>query len=407
MANIAMFSADFCHGDSVVRELLERTDLKLITDNNVVVRASELSGISAGKIEKTFSAKISVVNRLTHEKERTFVFLRRAMADFLEGDSLLLSGYLSHLIPRGATNILKVCLTARSQYRAEEAMVKQGLTEKKSHKLIGRLDGERSAWVNTITGQSDPWASYLYDIVIPMDKASVTAAVNLIEEHIHPDILKKTEASRQVLLDYQLATRVEVALIKGGHYLIGVSASSGKVSLIIDKPVIMIDRLRQELKRLVGGVDGVEDVECRLGKKFHGVNRYRNHEFELPDRGLVAADDEIDRDVLTTLSERLLLRGTGFTVAHDEQSALEKIEKEQPDILVLDIKKPGMGGGDVLSHLKETYPDLEVIVLTGYGTDIDKERCLSLGAFAYMQKPVDNDSIIDVLEQAIEQVRRQ
>ncbi len=404
MPDIAVFSADFCRGNSVIKEFLERTGLKLVTDNNVVARASEISGMAEAKIEKTFSAKVSAMNRLTHEKERAFVALRLAMADFLREDNLLLSGYLSHLIPRGATHILKVCLVARLQYRVEEAISKQGLTEKNSRKLIARLDGERSAWVNTITSQSDPWASYLYDIVIPMDKTSVTAAVNLIEGHIHPDILKKTGASVQVLADYQLAARVEAALVNEGHYSVGVSASSAKVSLTIDKPVLMVERLRQELKRLVGGVAGVENVECRLGKKFHGVSRYRNHEFELPVKGIVA--DEIDRDILTTLSERLLLRGTGFTVAHDEVSALEKVKKEQSDILVLDIKKPGMDGREVLMRLKETYPDLEIIVLTGYGTDVDKKKCLSMGAFAYIQKPVDIDVITDILEQAGEQVHR-
>lgn len=405
MPGIAIFSGDFCHGSSVVRELLDRTSLQLVTDNNIVVGAAELSGMSEGKIEKTFSAKSSVVNRLTREKERAFVFLRRAMADCLKEDNLLLSGYLSHLIPRGATHILKVCLIARQQYRVEEAISKQGLTERNALKFIARLDGERAAWVNTITGQSDPWASYLYDIVIPMDKTSVTAAANLIEEHMHPDILQKTDISMQVVADYQLAVRVEEALIKAGHYSVDVSVSFGKVCLTIEKHVLMIGRLQQELKGVLSEVYGVEEIEFMLGKKFHGVSKYRGHEFELPARVLLLEEDG-DRDFVTTLSERLLLRGTGFTVAHDEASALEKIKDEQPDVLVLDLKMPGMEGVEVLRRLKDLHPDIEIIIITGYGSEIDQKRCLEIGAFAYIQKPVNIELVIDTLEQASEKVQR-
>jgi len=106
-----------------------------------------------------------------------------------------------------------------------------------------------------------------------------------------------------------------------------------------------------------------------------------------------------------TLSERLLFRNMGTAVAHDGQSALEMLVDDDPDVLVLDLKMPGIDGIEVLRRVKKIRPAVEVIILTGHGSEIDRKTCMDLGAFAYLQKPVDIDLLSGKLKEAHERVK--
>jgi len=66
---------------------------------------------------------------------------------------------------------------------------------------------------------------------------------------------------------------------------------------------------------------------------------------------------------------------------------------------------PGIDGIEVLRKVKESRPDVEVIILTGHGTEKDLETCISLGAFAYLQKPVNIDVLTETLKKANEKMR--
>ena len=56
--------------------------------------------------------------------------------------------------------------------------------------------------------------------------------------------------------------------------------------------------------------------------------------------------------------------------------------------------------GEVLRQIKETHPNIEVIILTGHGSEKDRQTCMELGAFAYLQKPVDIELLIETMKQA-------
>ena len=114
-------------------------------------------------------------------------------------------------------------------------------------------------------------------------------------------------------------------------------------------------------------------------------------------------DDE--REFVQTLSERLLIRDMGSAVAYDGESALELIKEDEPEVMILDLRMPGIDGIEVLKRVKQTNPHIEVIILTGHGSEIDKETCMKLGACAYLQKPVDIDELSETIKQANERIR--
>jgi DNA-binding NtrC family response regulator len=67
---------------------------------------------------------------------------------------------------------------------------------------------------------------------------------------------------------------------------------------------------------------------------------------------------------------------------------------------------PGIDGIEVLRRVKATRPDIEVIILTGHGSEADREICMKLGAFAYLTKPVDIDLLSKTIKEANEKIRR-
>jgi DNA-binding response OmpR family regulator len=74
--------------------------------------------------------------------------------------------------------------------------------------------------------------------------------------------------------------------------------------------------------------------------------------------------------------------------------------------MILDLKMPGIDGIEVLRRVKKTQPAIEVIILTGHGSEADKKVCMELGAFAYLQKPVDIDELSGTIKAAHEKIRR-
>ena len=246
----------------------------------------------------------------------------------------------------------------------------------------------------------DPWDPSLYDIVIPTDKTDPDAGVQLIEENLRSEVIKPTANSKRSAEDFVLASRVGVALAKEGHN-VDVSARDGAVTLTINKNVLMINRLEEELKGVVEKTEGVKSVETRIGKGFHRADIYRKYDFDVPK--LLLVDDE--REFVHTLSERLLMRDMSPAVAYDGESALNILGEDEPEVMILDLKMPGIDGIQVLRQVKQTRPEVEVIILTGHGSDQDRDTCMSLGAFAYLQKPVDIDVLTETLNKANEKLR--
>lgn len=115
---------------------------------------------------------------------------------------------------------------------------------------------------------------------------------------------------------------------------------------------------------------------------------------------VLLVDDE--EEFVSTLAERLMLRGISAETAYNGEAALQMIAATPPDVVVLDVLMPGMNGLAVLQRIKTDYPHLPVILLTGMGTTRDGVEGLRLGAFDYLVKPLKIEELIDKLERALQ-----
>ena len=113
---------------------------------------------------------------------------------------------------------------------------------------------------------------------------------------------------------------------------------------------------------------------------------------------ILVVDDE--KDFVEMFSLRLEEEGHRVTQAYSGQEALTSLESKQPDVIVLDIKMPGMDGITALKSIKAKYPIVEVILLTGHGAVDTAVEGLKSGAFDYINKPADFPELLDKLEAA-------
>ena len=403
MSIITVFHGIFCNQDLIIETLLARTGYQRMVDANMVTKAANHSGVPGTKIARAFSGKTSVFNPFTHEKERAMAYLRLAMAELVAAeDNFLFQGYCAQLIPEDVGHCLNLCLIADLKFRLNQAHKEQGLSENEALKIIRHDDEDRSVWIDTLFQKKDPWDPSLYDIMIPTDKLGPEEIVQLVEKNLDRDIVKPSAESRQAARDFLLAAQVGVVLAQEGHN-VGVTAHQGHITVTINKNVLMLGRLEEELRSIVSRVPGVHNIETRIGQGFHQTDIYRKYNFEAPSKVLLV-DDE--REFVQTLSERLLLREMGSAVAYDGESALSLIREDEPEVMILDLKMPGIDGIEVLRRVKQTHPDLEVIILTGHGSETDQEVCMKLGAFAYLQKPVDIDLLSRRLKEANEKIQK-
>jgi len=402
MPIISIFSGGFCQENPIIQEIIARTGYRQITDDDIVAEASRRSTMAPGKIKRAFSSRTSVFNKFTLEKERSRAYIRLAAADLIVSDNALITCFSGLLIPATISHTLRVCLIAPKKYRTAAAAEQQGVSEKEAARLVQSREEDCAFWIDSLFSNGDPWDPILYDIVIPVDKMSLPDAADLIANNAGKDIIQPTTDSKQALEDFRLAAETEAALIQQGHS-VEVSAKNGAITLTINKHVLRLNRLQEELKSIADPIAGVKSVETKTGRDFHKTDIYRKHDFEMPSKVLLV-DDE--REFVQTLSERLIMRDMGSAVAYDGESALKLIKSDEPEVIIVDLKMPGIDGFDVLRKVKETHPEIEVIIVTGHGSDEDRGLCMDLGAFAYLQKPLDINVLSETIQEANEKIRQ-
>jgi DNA-binding NtrC family response regulator len=114
---------------------------------------------------------------------------------------------------------------------------------------------------------------------------------------------------------------------------------------------------------------------------------------------ILIVDDE--RDFCTLLSDSLSLEGYRVLTAQNGRKALERVAKETPDLVLMDIKMPGMNGIEVLERIKKVKEETPVIILTAYGTLETARKAMKLGADDYVTKPVDHALLKSLVKEAL------
>lgn len=113
---------------------------------------------------------------------------------------------------------------------------------------------------------------------------------------------------------------------------------------------------------------------------------------------ILLVDDEVD--FVNTLAKRLQMRDLKTDAVYSGEQAVSFVKEQEPDVMVLDLRMPGMDGIEALRQIKKAYPNTQVIILTAHGTEKEKEEAEKLGVFDFLKKPVDIGTLMDKIKAA-------
>jgi len=121
---------------------------------------------------------------------------------------------------------------------------------------------------------------------------------------------------------------------------------------------------------------------------------------------VMLVDDEVP--FVETMTKRLTKRDLSVTSAFSGKEALDALAKDQSvEVIILDVKMPGMDGIDTLREIKRFYPLVEVVMLTGHATVETAIEGMKLGAFDYLMKPCEMDVLLGKVQAAAARKRAQ
>jgi two-component system response regulator CpxR len=398
MSSIALFPCLPTLESGIIGELSSILTLKVYTDENLLGDAVALFGCNAGRLRKMVHGRTSVFNQFTLEKEKTVNLLRLILADKLsEPEQYLFHGFLTSLIPPQVSEVLRVAVVDTKENRIARSMG-EGLSQWEAKKSIHTQDVSAFSWTDFLFNK-EAYDSSLYDLVIPVEKRDHRKITKDILGCFHKTSVLRTPQSQQAVQNMKLAAESERVLLENGHKL-DIISESGTITLHLQDSVLNFGDLQSELSELVKQVAGVSEVTVEESKSY-ADSIYRQQKFELPSKVLFV-DDE--REFVKTVSQRLISRDVGTYGVYDGKQALDLIVEDQPEVMVLDLKMPGLHGVEVLRRTKDVAPEIEVIILTGHGTTRDMEECMKLGAFAYMNKPVNIEELSVTIKAANDKV---
>jgi DNA-binding NtrC family response regulator len=117
---------------------------------------------------------------------------------------------------------------------------------------------------------------------------------------------------------------------------------------------------------------------------------------------VLLVDDE--EELVSTVVERLSIRGIDAEFVLSGAEAVQKLQEKKYDVLVVDVKMPGMSGLEVMRRMKKEKPNMPVLLMTGHGSVQDGETGIKEGAFAYLAKPVKLEDLIAKMKEAIQHI---
>jgi two-component system response regulator CpxR len=397
MAVVTIFSASHCHGEEVAAQVASRLGYRLLSDETLIGAAAAEFNVAASRLERTLRAAPGFFNRLTREKEHCVALLRVAALEIIQPDDLVYHGFGGLLLPNTLTHLLRVCLAAAPGYRLQQA--EQELRRREAQRQIEEGDDESAEWTKFLF-ELGPWDKSLYDVFLAMQSVAVEEAVHTLCDYARRPVFRTTERARQAWADARLAAQVNLKLVEAGHDT-DVVCQHGAVTILIRTHTMRMLHLQEKLVAIAKQVPEVGKATARPGPRCREPSVYAPLDVDIPSKVLLV-DDE--REFVNALSERLQTRSMQPAVAYAGEEALAMVEADQPEVMVLDLKMPGIDGLEVLRRMKQRHPETEVVILTGHGSDAEEALAAQLGAFAYLRKPVDIEVLTEAMKKAYAKV---
>ena len=314
----------------MVQEILDITGYQIVTDQDIIADAAGMSGIDEQAIADVLHGVKDRRNSGRFNQRKIISWLRFATAARLaREENQLFWGYVSLLPPLNIGNILRVCLISDMDERMLRAR-RAGHQKEEARGLIFADDRARGKWAVAVTDRNDPWATTLYDMILPVGATGIKQSAYLVVEQLANAVVQDSESSRTRTNDFLLASRIETDLAQKG-IAIKAAAEDQNLTLCFDNHEDTLKAATRRLLKFVSGFEGVDNAQLGIGRKYNENDlhelvpspglalprladkfRYKEEDdyyFEPP-----AARDE-DAELADAIQAELLRRGQDISVS--------------------------------------------------------------------------------------------
>ncbi len=262
MAIITISRGSYSKGKEVAEKVAERLNYRCLS-RDVILEASGLYHIPEIKLVKAIHDAPSVLDRIRGGKRAYIAYYKSALTGLVREDNIVYHGLAGHLLLKGVPHILKVRIIADLEDRVRNEMKQEGIGENAARSMILKDDQERRKWTMSLYG-ADPWDSSLYDLVIHIQRFTVSNAVDFVCQAAEMDQFRTTRESQQKMDDLALACRVKAALVELNAD-VEVTCEYGNVLVFAGTDERLARRLREKVKTLGREIGGINNIEVHSG----------------------------------------------------------------------------------------------------------------------------------------------
>lgn len=400
MQIISIVSPLGCNETILISKLSQINSFKIVEDGYIISRIYNDFGIPERKIRKYIFEPGDFLRLDKLRKQQYIALFKMYLGKSLLDGNIIFNGFGTYLLPKSAKAILRLCFGGDIHFRIGTYARYNRLPIEIAEKKVKEFDRQLLYFTKTYLNKS-PFDPELFDANIDVAKYSSDEIINKIIELLHSLTTSNIADTKKIIQDFIIENRI-LAIFLGEREDIDVTFKDGILTLLLKKQKIRKENYFEYLKSIVPKIPEIEEVKISYSKEINiGVPMRINF---IGERKVLLVDDEVE--FVDTLSQRLQNREFRTSVAYSGEEALQVIESETPDVIILDLKMPGIDGLEVLRQVKQKEPKTEVIILTGHGSQKEREISLQLGAFAYLEKPVDINLLSQKLKEAYEIVQK-
>jgi cytidylate kinase len=261
MPIITISRGSYSKGKEVAEKVAKKLGYECIA-RDVIIDASKEFNIPEIKLVRAIHDAPSILERVGYSKEKYLAYLRVALLEHFQKDTVVYHGLAGHFFIKGISHVLKVRIIADMDERVKLEMERERISRKEASRILKNDDRERRKWGKYVYG-IDTWDPSLYDLVIHVKKITVDDAADIVCHTVGLERFKTTAESQEMLNHLLTAARVKAALMDLKPDA-EVFAQNGTVSITGRATEFQEDKLIHQIEEIAKTIPGVTNVEVHL-----------------------------------------------------------------------------------------------------------------------------------------------
>lgn len=257
-------------------------------DPVLVKQTGQAHDLKTDLIFRSIQCRHIPFDNFTHDRKKCLAALKVQISQNILNGPCLFSGILSHLIPGSVSGIYRIMSATPMQVRRQRAMGLYQLSTQAAATAIARSDHREQRFAAQLNLDS-LWDPERHDMALEWRKIDAAAhdmtreEVKQTLEKIKPDIERSMGNADKNMhaVDFNLSSRVDIALAGLGHHLI-IESKLGHVLVTLDRKVMNLARAQKEIMDLARAVPGVKSVKTKIGPNFYKGGIIRNLNLTTP-----------------------------------------------------------------------------------------------------------------------------